>query len=392
MGSSNETMNGVALFLTLLALSASSASSAGVSTGASTCGDIKAAYRGSNCCAKNGGHASNDTTHQVVPFPTFKHNKNIIGVNECDPAETNYAGKSKVVLPNKNCTLNGAKNALEQAGINVTKGYQGGFNTTEEPIKTSFLDAGLCAVNVHWHLGTEHLSYGEYDEHGSGPTLLANEVTTPTRPPAGKVRQGFQCRAYDKNDKKFTTPYNFKFCKNMQVGQTYEVHWPSSKMGACGTPHQYQYPFYDGVFCDTSKLTTVPKSVGVQAQVFILVNDEHYYYPDLMRGMVIEGIYGNDTVRYTGSTTGTTRDNEVCSGYAPITWLVDRKCQLISASSFDKMCADMMQQADDMSGDLHPHGARELVATAFAASNLQRRADEPSPEAAWVTGTDRHLE
>merc|ERR1719201_694658 len=128
-------MNGVALFLTLLALSASSASSAGVSTGASTCGDIKAAYRGSNCCAKNGGHASNDTTHQVVPFPTFKHNKNIIGVNECDPAETNYAGKSKIVLPNKNCTLNGAKNALEQAGINVTKGTKVGSTPLRSPSK-----------------------------------------------------------------------------------------------------------------------------------------------------------------------------------------------------------------------------------------------------------------
>ena len=49
---------------------------------------------------------------------------------------------------------------------------------------------------------------------------------------------------------------------------------------------------------------------------------------------------------------------------------VDRKCHLISASTFDKMCADMKQQADDMSDDLHAHGARELVATALVANNL----------------------
>ena len=34
---------------------------------------------------------------------------------------------------------------------------------------------------------------------------------------------------------------------------------------------------------------------------------------------------------------------------------------MISASSFDKMCYDMLQQADDMSDDIYPHGARELV-------------------------------
>ena len=52
---------------------------------------------------------------------------------------------------------------------------------------------------------------------------------------------------------------------------------------------------------------------------------------------------------------------QVCSNYSPITWQVDRECHLISASSFDKMCYDMLQQGDDMSDDIYPHGARELV-------------------------------
>ena len=27
----------------------------------------------------------------------------------------------------------------------------------------------MCPVNVHWHLGTEHYSYGQFDENGNGP-------------------------------------------------------------------------------------------------------------------------------------------------------------------------------------------------------------------------------
>merc|ERR1712018_667607 len=80
-----------------------------------------------------------------------------------------------------------------------------------------------------------------------------------------------------------------------------------------------------------------------------------------MRGMIIDGEYGQDIGKYTGSTTGTSRSNTVCSRYTPITWQVDRKCHLISASSFDKMCADMKSQHDDMSGDIYPHGSRVLV-------------------------------
>ena len=120
-----------------------------------------------------------------------------------------------------------------------------------------------------------------------------------------------------------------------------------------------QIKVFDIVFC------WVPSH-----QVFTIVNDESYYYPDLMRGAIVDGQMWYDVAAYTGSTTGTTRNNEVCSKYTPITWQVDRKCHLISASTFDKMCADMKQQPDDMSDDLHAHGARELVATALTANNL----------------------
>jgi len=226
-------------------------------------------------------------------------------------------------------------------------------------------------VNVHWHLGTEHLSVGEFDENGKGPS------SSMRRKLGTNIRAGFQCHHYDSADAKFTTPFNWQHCVNMEVGQTYEIHWPHSAAGACGTPAQYQTPFYDGVFCRDGIISLDPlntyQKIGVQSQVFTIVNDEDYYYPDLMRGMIVEGDFGADMAKYTGSTTGTSRDNVRCSAYTPITWQVDRKCHLISASSFDKMCADMKAQRDDMSGDFYPHGARELVADHLAADNQVRK-------------------
>ena len=164
----------------------------------------------------------------------------------------------------------------------------------------------------------------------------------------------------------------------MYVGETYEVHWPHSAAGACGTPWQYQTPFYDGVFCNDGIITLAPlntyEKIGVQSQVFTVVNDEAYYNDNLIAGAIVDSSSNKwqDVARYTGSTTGTSRDNTICSRYTPITWQVDRKCHLISASTFDKMCFDMKQQRDDMSGDLHPHGSRELVADRYAANNHQR--------------------
>jgi hypothetical protein len=263
---------------------------------------------------------------------------------------------------------------LEQSGVNVTKGYVGGFDTTgRDPIMTSYLEAGLCPVNVHWHLGTEHYSLGQYDETGSGPDYRR-------RLAGGDIRKGFQCKFYDPNDPKFTTEYDWMHCIDAHVGETYEVHWPHSGAGACGTPFQYHYPFYDGVFCKPDIISLDPLNtffkIGVQGQIFTIVNDEDYYYPDLARGAITDGPYWSDVAKYTGSTTGTSRSNEICSKYTPITWQVDRTCHLISASSFDKMCADMKAMADDMTGDLYPHGARELVADEMADTPVGRRLQE----------------
>jgi len=317
----------------------------------------KKGEEGGKKIAKKAKKAKKGTTSDSMAFST-------VG----PPDGENVCHEKKVEIANVQCVIDQVNQTGEQSGTNVTEGYKGNQATTAVPITVPYYQKGLCPVNVHWHLGTEHLSAGEYDETGTGPTEIAHR-----RKLAGKARQGFQCNLYDDSEDMFTSHYDWKYCTDMEVGQTYEVHWPHSTIGACGTVNQFQTPFYDGVFCYSELLTAdtvINENVGVQAQVFTIVNDEDYYYPDLMRGMIVDGDFGADVAKYTGSTTGTSRNNEICSGYTPITWQVDRKCHLVSASTFDKMCADMLSQRDDMSTDVYPHGSRELVADHLAANNL----------------------
>ena len=197
-----------------------------------------------------------------------------------------------------------------------------------------------------------HLNEGEgYEEH-EGEEEGEGEYGDPNyRSLAGETCLGLRCHHYDEGDTKFTQEYDWKHCVNMHVGETYEVHWPHSVAGDCGTPNQYQYPFYDGVFCNVERLgdlSNLQEKIGIQAQVFTIVNDEEYYFPNLFNGMIVDPALGMgvEMTKYTGSTTGTTRNNKMCSQYAPITWQVDRKCHMVSASTFDKMCADMKMQRD----------------------------------------------
>uniref|UniRef100_A0A7R9ZFZ0 EF-hand domain-containing protein n=1 Tax=Pseudictyota dubia TaxID=2749911 RepID=A0A7R9ZFZ0_9STRA len=306
--------------------------------------------------------------------------------------ETQFAGKTANYCENKNPKWEN-KDCVHlpgpQAGANVTKGFVGGMNVSYVPNTKNYWQSAMCPVNVHWHLGTEHYSVGEFDEFGDGPQGNA-DAPNPMRRLAGgeadgqefNVRGGFRCHHYDENDPMYTTPYEWKHCLGMLVGETYEIHWPHSAAGACGTAIQYQTPFYDGVFCNlndeiiaTLGPQDVASAVGVHGQIFTIVNDESYFYPDLIRGMVVDAemSMGQDIHYYTGSTTGTSRSNEICSTYTPITWQVDRKCHMISASSFDKLCYDMKLQIDDMADDLYAHGSRELVATKYVANNQARQ-------------------
>jgi len=355
-------------------------------------------------------------------------------INPCKGQKPYHAAPGDHYFHNIECMKDTLVQVLEQAGANVTRGYVGGLDAGNwrTPILDHYDDTDLCTVNVHWHLGAEHLSEGEYDYHGTGPAYkngtngvhgyhdrdaedyisyeenkdknkdkkkeaadsyngrrLTGDDGHRRLGAAGgwEERLGLRCHHYNDEDEMFktaatnaTNPYEWEHCVEMMVGETYEVHWPHSAAGACGTEWQYQTPFYDGVFCKEgivnilTPLNTYEK-IGVQGQVFTIVNSDEpqYQYDNLIDGAWVDETHWADVAKYTGSTTGTTRDNNMCSRYAPITWQVDRKCHMISARSFDKLCYDMKQKKDDMGGDLYPHGAREIVADYLVANNQQSR-------------------
>ena len=246
---------------------------------------------------------------------------------------------------------------------------------------------------MHWHLGSEHLSVGQYDEKGSGPdnnaqrrnNSNANHPDMRRNLAAAPVDYGFRCHHYETMTDAQKAPYDWKYCdKSTMVGETYEVHWPHSAAGACGKDYntvgewQFQTPFYDGVFCRDGIITIAPlntfKTVGVQGQVFTIVNDEEHMPPEnLMDHAWKDDTHWKDVAKYTGSTTGTSRNNEVCSRYTPITWQVDRTCHKVSAKAWDNMCKKMKEQKDDMSDDTHAHGARAFVTNKMVANNQQTR-------------------
>ena len=130
------------------------------------------------------------------------------------------------------------------------------------------------------------------------------------------------------------------------------------------------------------RLEATHAQIGVQSQTFTIVNDEDYYYPDLMRGMIVEGTAcGAEITGYTGSTTGTTRNNEVCSPRARrATWHRRPPAPRLPASLSTRCARTRLPARGDMSGDFYAHGAREVVADSLTANNkvnLKTRSRRP---------------
>lgn len=117
----------------------------------------------------------------------------------------------------------------------------------------------------------------------------------------------------------------------------FRIHWPSSTLGACGEYNdQYQTPFTDGLLCNGPQdppepaLTVefFPANIGVQGQIFTVVNNEEYYYPNLIQGMLVntDADIGTKVTAYTGSRTGgdfgdQPVEGDVCDNVSPGTTL-----------------------------------------------------------------------
>lgn len=338
----------------------------------------------------SGGPAEQNPCHDMVKMSTL----NDVAGN----ADKNYDGGKVVNLPCFEDDADVTAAVGPQAGADVTPGKPGMIDSSGMPaIQGDLKAAGLCAVNVHWHEGAEHRSDGTlgYNPSGVGPGLGNEGYHGPDsdygrRLGTGGQTQGHHCHYYKDFTAAQKEQYPWEHCKNMHVGETYEIHWPHSAAGACGTKWQFQSPFYDGVLCNDpavvgvytgdsgvsgaeNSLNNMAMAVGVEGQVFTVVNDPAYDVHLGIDGAIKGGNFWQDVAKYTGSTTGQSRDNKICSVYTPITWQVDRKCHMISAKSFDLLCAQMKTQADDPNDnhDLEPHGARLTVPASLTATNIE---------------------
>jgi len=245
--------------------------------------------------------------------------------------------------------------AQPQSPRDVSTGYSGTLKA-----KAAAYDGTVSAlthVNTHYHLGAEHKSSGQYDKL---------HTTTGRKLLSGETEYGFYCDdAVGTLSTAQKTEYNWQYCKETEVGKTYEVHYVYSSGG------KKIGDGLGGAFAVQNNPTVV-----VRGQVFHIVNDDDYDLPsgNLMDGMVqtfpgtgssTTSLSLSDVIVYAGSTTGRSYNNDdSCSPYQ-INWQVDQNCHLISAKSFDAMCKKMKEEYD-MSADTHPHQSRDLVSKALA--------------------------
>lgn len=372
--------------------------------GSFTCAATRDFYGERQCC-NNPGKELESKMIPVFWNPAgnyYKSQNECTGYGLTGPAPYSSSAE-KPVYDDKECLLNGALDVLPQAGADVTENAQGtmdaaglkpaGAPATQGGTGTSFWKLGLCPVNVHFYLGSNHKSVGQYEFADDTQNGQVGGVATGPSNSGFGLRRGYRSSGpnkYNPADLKYTTPYSFKYCRNVVVGETYEIQWVYSSMGACNTPFQYQTPFSDGVFCrylrnsgtlgaggaSINNKQAFANAIGVESQTFIIVNGLHdrsrgfKYYPDLIRGMIRFKSQGQSFTYYTGSLTGGIRNNTWCSSFAPITWHVDRRAHEITAESFDKLCSDMLDQSDDMSADIAPKSARPLPPTDRTANNM----------------------
>jgi len=225
---------------------------------------------------------------------------------------------------------------------------------------------------VHYHLGAEHKS----DEYKDDTDSKAYDASHARRLAASaKVRPGYMCAttALTAAEK---VAYTFKHCTGeVEVGKSYEVHYVHSSAGyhkvtgAGFTTAANAERMSDGLGGAANGRGMLNPMVVVQAQIFQIVNDANAPADDDMLHGWSHITHDANTVMYSGSTTGPSHNNAVCSPYA-ITWHVDKKCRKISAASFDGLCQQMKEKYN-MKSDLHPHGSRIIVDTKWVVKDTE---------------------
>lgn len=207
-----------------------------------------------------------------------------------------------------------------------------GSNSVKFEDAPSIKDMNLC--NIHFHRNAEHKSaeYSTFVKDGSNSGWACQE------PAAGRLS-------------KKHAEYNG--CEGIAEGDTIEVHWVHT---TCDINTPGVKPLGGGLNACLTTMCPNPQ-LKVVAQVFVLQKNGELKFAE-------SPISHNDpTVVYSGSTTGTSWNNNHCSPLQ-VTWDVKKTCDTLDIDDFSKWCSNNKYK------DNHAHGVRELVTSEALLSKI----------------------
>lgn len=276
---------------------------------------------------------SAENSEPELPSLAFRTSKTQMGAEEQpDPNALRYCSELGPQAPRD----------LSTTGGQLTPGE----NAPTAAVLNEIQAQAMFQTNIHFHLGAEHKS-DSYNDGSFSDAYDTGEGSTSERP-------GWMCPTTGLSSAQLDDSYEWEYCKgDMHVGMSYEVHYVHS---SAGKATQYQE---DGLASAAGGGKIANPMVVVEAMVFQIIAGEEIDDADLAHGW--EHTPHEEALAYSGSTTGTGNDNELCSPYV-VTWHVDPYCHQVTAATFDNMCKQM-SELYGMKKDLKPHGSRILVSS-----------------------------
>ena len=207
-----------------------------------------------------------------------------------------------------------------------------GNNTVIFEKAPAMADMNLC--NIHFHRNAEHKSaaYSTFVEDGSNSGWACKE------PAPGRLAMEHA---------------EYKGCEGIAPGDTIEVHWVYT---TCDIETAGVTPMGGGLSACLTTTCSNPE-LRVAAQVFVLQENGELKFSESPIN------HNEQTVEYTGSTTGTTYSNNHCSPFQ-VTWDVKKTCATLDIDDFSKWCSNNIYK------DKHAHGVRELVTSEALLSKI----------------------
>ncbi len=199
----------------------------------------------------------------------------------------------------------------------------------------SINDMNIC--NVHFHRNAEHkaAAYSTFVKDGSNSGWACKE------PAAGRTGKDH---------------VEYNGCQGIAEGDTIEVHWVHT---SCDTETKGVKPLGSGLNACLTTICPNPQ-LRVVAQVFVVQKGGKLKFPD-----TVPVSHKDPTVVYTGSTTGTSWNNNHCSPLQ-VTWDVKTTCDTLNIDDFSKWCSK------NKYNDNHAHGVRDLVTKESLLSNIPK--------------------